>query len=62
MYMSKGSKRRPETGTAYADNWQRIFGKPEPKIKEHKKTPSHGLTQVHKDRTKYNRKKGYSTD
>jgi len=55
--MSKGSKRRPETGTQYQDNWERIFGKPEPKIKEHKKTPSHGLTQVHRDRTKYNRKK-----
>ncbi len=56
MYMSKGSKRRPESGTDYQDNWEKIFGKPEPKIKEHKKTPSHGLTQVHKDRTKYDRK------
>ena len=54
--MSKGSKRRPESGTDYQDNWEKIFGKPEPKIKEHKKTPSHGLTQVHKDRTKYDRK------
>ena len=27
------------------------------KPKGRKKTPSHGLTQVHKDRTKYNRKK-----
>lgn len=25
--MSKGSKRRPEKGTQYQDNWERIFGK-----------------------------------
>lgn len=24
--MSKGSKRRPEKGTQYQDNWERIFG------------------------------------
>ena len=24
--MSKGSKRRPENGTQYQDNWERIFG------------------------------------
>lgn len=55
--MSKGSKRRPEKDGAYQDQWEKIFGKPEPKIKEHKKTPKHGVTQVHKDKTKYNRKK-----
>lgn len=58
----KGSRRRNSNEKKYADAWERIFGKPEPKIKEHKKTPSHGLTQVHKDKTKYNRKKGYSKD
>ena len=26
-------------------------------LKSHKKTPKHGLTQVHKDKTKYNRKR-----
>lgn len=25
--MSKGSKRRPEKGTAYQDNWEKIFNK-----------------------------------
>jgi len=55
--MSKGSKRRPEKDGTYQDQWEKIFGKPEPKIKEHKKTPKHGVTQVHKDKTKYNRKK-----
>jgi len=25
--MSKGSKRRPEKGTQYQDNWERIFRK-----------------------------------
>jgi len=24
--MSKGSKRRPEKGTQYQDNWEKIFG------------------------------------
>ena len=52
----KGSKRRNSNEKLYSDNWEKIFGKPEPKIKAHKKTPSHGLTQVHKDKTKYNRK------
>jgi len=55
--MSKGSKRRPEKDGKYQDNWERVFGKPEPKVKEHKKTPDHAITQVHVDRTKYNRKK-----
>ena len=52
----KGSKRRPEKEGAYQDQWEKIFGKPEPKVKEHKKTPRHGVTQVHKDKTKYDRK------
>ena len=50
--MSKGSKRRPEKDGEYQDNWEKIFGKPEPKVKEHKKTPKHAVTQVHKDRSK----------
>lgn len=25
--MSKGSKRRPEKGTQYQDNWEKIFNK-----------------------------------
>jgi len=52
----KGSKRRPEKEGVYQDQWEKIFGKPKPKIKEHKKTPKHGVTQVHKDKTKYDRK------
>ena len=58
----KGSKRRNSNEKLYSDNWEKIFGKPEPKIKEHKKTPPHGLTQVHKDKTKYNRKKVTRSD
>ena len=34
--MSKGSKRRPEKPGQYQDEWEKIFGKPKPKIKEHK--------------------------
>ena len=26
MMMSKGSKRRPEKGAAYQDNWEKIYG------------------------------------
>jgi hypothetical protein len=54
--MSKGSKRRPEIDRQYQDNWERIFGKSKPKVKRHRKTPEHGKTLVHKDKTKYNRK------
>ncbi len=53
----KGSKRRNPDDNAYADNWEQIFGKKKPEIKKHKKTPKHGVTQVHVDKTKYNRKK-----
>ena len=55
--MSKGSKRRPEKDGVYQDQWDKIFGKKKPVIKGHKKTPKHGITQVHKDKTKYDRKK-----
>ena len=57
-HLGKGSKRRPEDTQKYRDAWEKIWGQPikERKIKPHKKTPKHGLTQVHKDKTKYNRK------
>ena len=42
--MSKGSKRRPTNEKQFRDNWDKIFGR--------KKTPKHGATQVHKDKTK----------
>ena len=58
----KGSRRRKSNEDKYSDEWERIFGKPQPKIKEHKKTPRHGLTKVHKDKTKYDRKKGYEKE
>jgi hypothetical protein len=29
--MSKGSKRRPEKGNKYQDNWEKIFGKKDAK-------------------------------
>lgn len=48
----KGSKRRNSNEELYSDNWERIFGKPKPKLSIRKKTPSHGQIQVHKDKTK----------
>ena len=43
--MSKGSKYRKITNRKQFDeNWDKIFAR--------KKTPPHGLTQVHKDKTK----------
>ena len=53
----KGSKRRNSDEKLYADNWEKIFGKKEPELKVRKKTPSQGATQIHSDKTKYNRKK-----
>ena len=46
----KGSKQRPKmiTQKQFEDNWDKIFVR--------KKTPDHGKTQVHSDKTKYNRK------
>tara|TARA_R100001460_G_scaffold4800_4_gene13528 strand:- start:9238 stop:9429 length:192 start_codon:yes stop_codon:yes gene_type:complete len=41
----KGSKPRPITNQKeFEENWDKIFGR--------KKTPKHGATQVHKDKTK----------
>ena len=51
-HLGKGSKRRPEDTKQYEEAWERIWGKPLKKIKPHKKTPKHGQTQVHKDKTK----------
>jgi len=51
----KGSKRRSSNDSAFADNWDAIFGK-KVEVKTRKVTPSHGLTQVQTDKTKYNRK------
>ncbi len=53
--MSKGSKRRPTkvSEKQFEDNWERVFGKPKPVIKERRKTPRHGVTKVHRDKTKY---------
>ena len=44
--MSKGSKQRPKliTEEEFNHNWDRIFAR--------KKTPKHGRTLVHKDKTK----------
>ena len=58
----KGDKRRNPNDKAYRDNWEKIFGKKKPVVKERKKTPSHGSTQVHVDKTKYNRKKKVDYD
>ena len=37
---------------AYADNWDKIFGKKKPEIAVRKETPNHASTQIHKDKTK----------
>ena len=58
----KGDKRRNPNDKAYRDNWEKIFGKKKPVVKERKKTPSHGSTQVHVDKTKNNRKKKVDYD
>ncbi len=44
--MGKGSKRRPTliTDENFQNNWDNIFAR--------KKTPKHGVTQIHKDKTK----------
>ena len=44
--MSKGSKQSPKliTEEEFTENWDRIFAR--------KKTPKHGRTLVHKDKTK----------
>ena len=52
----KGSKRRNSNEEAYADGWELAFGKPEPRVKARKAQPKHSITQVHKDKTKYNRR------
>ena len=56
--MGKGSKRRPTvvSDKQFEDNWEKVFGKKEPKVKSRKVTPKHGQSQVHKDKTKYKRK------
>ena len=61
--MGKGSKRRPTvvSDKQFQDNWEKVFGKKEPKVKTRKKTPKHSLTKVHKDKSKYQRKDKYST-
>ncbi len=50
----KGSDRRPMniSDKQMQDNWQTIFGKPEPKVKVRKVTPVHAVTRVEPDKTK----------
>jgi hypothetical protein len=57
----KGSKRRPESGTGYTDNWDTIFGK-KIEVKTRKVTPPHSKSQVHSDKTKYDRKTSLKLD
>lgn len=52
----KGSGRRTTANNAaYEDNWEKIFGKKKPDLKARKQTPSHGATQVHKNKKKPSR-------
>ena len=44
----KGDKPRNQDHQKYAEGWDAIFGN----VKARKKTPSHGSTQIHKDKTK----------
>ena len=57
--MGKGSKRRPTVvnDKQFEDNWEKVFGKKEPKVKSRKVTPKQGQSQVHEDKTKYKRKR-----
>lgn len=54
MQMGKGSKRRPTVigEKEFEDNWEKAFGKKEPKLKVRKVTPTHAITQKHKDKSK----------
>ena len=52
----KGSGRRTTANNAaYDEGFERIFGKKKPDIKVRKQTPSHGATQVHKNKKKPSR-------
>ena len=52
----KGSGRRTTANNAaYEDNWEKIFCKKKPDLKARKQTPSHGATQVHKNKKKPSR-------
>jgi len=52
----KGSGRRTTANNAaYDEGYDRIFGKKKPDIKVRKQTPSHGATQVHKNKKKPSR-------
>ena len=42
--MGKGSKRRPTNEKKFTENYNKILGR--------KKTPKHGITQVHKNKKK----------
>ena len=44
----KGDKPRNQDHQKYVEGWDAIFGN----VKVRKKTPSHGSTQIHKDKTK----------
>jgi|TARA_B100000035_G_scaffold198731_1_gene169797 hypothetical protein len=44
----KGDEPRNINYNKYSEGWDAIFGK----VKARKKTPSHGSTQIHKDKTK----------
>lgn len=48
----KGSERRGSNDQLYADNWEKIFGKPKPVVKARKAQPKHSVSQIHQDKTK----------
>jgi|TARA_R110002050_G_scaffold53450_4_gene121522 hypothetical protein len=51
----KGSKTRNPDQKKFSDGWELAFGKKKPEVKARKKTPDHGVSQVHKDKTKPSR-------
>ena len=53
----KGDKPRSPDQQKYSDGWERVFGKPEPKVKARKHQPSHSVTQIHIDKKKKNDRK-----
>jgi len=48
----KGDKPRSPDQQKYSDGWERVFGKPEPKVKARKHQPSHSVTQIHTNKKK----------
>ena len=45
-------KTKTDGQQAYANNWEKIFGKKKPEVKARKVQPKQSITQIHKDKSK----------